>query len=127
METDEPNWGILMGVDVTSRDGEETMGAGSVCDVTVAVLAGIGAIVMFFRPTFLSIVAAFPIWLSRSSLILSDLSVTMFWVMVPPLPRMTLGCISVMSSVVSVEGLFTLGSPSWSCCSFSRRMMHILL
>lgn len=55
IDTDDPSCGILIGVDVIIR-GDEMVG-----DVIVDVLARIGAIVIFFKPTFLSIVAAFPL------------------------------------------------------------------
>lgn len=123
METDDPSWGILIGVVVTRSDGDDTVGTGSVCDVTVAVLAGIGAIVIFFSPTFFKIVAAFP--KSLNSFALSSFS--MHWVMVPPLPNIVEGCISVINVSESVEGRLAFGSPSCNCCSFSLLMMHILL
>lgn len=54
IDTDDPNCGILIGVDVTSSDGDDD----GMSDVTVLVFAGIGAMVIFFKPTFFSMVAA---------------------------------------------------------------------
>lgn len=107
IETAGPSCGIFIGVDVTRSDGEETTGD-IVCDVTVAVLGVIGAIVIFFKPTFLSIVAAFDeIWLS-SGISFFSASGVMFWTIVPPFPNMADVCISV--TMVS-SGFLTL-SPS---------------
>lgn len=83
----EGNCGSFIGVDVTISDGDDTDGDEGVDDVTVAVLFRIGAIVMFFRPTFFNIVAAFDeICFNSGNSFLSSFSGCMFCRTAPPLP-----------------------------------------
>lgn len=113
METAEPNCGSFIGV-VTSSEGDVTTGDDTVCDVTVAVFSGIGAMVMFFKPTFLSILAALLEICPSSGISFFSCSFSdgMFWTTVPPFPSMVEVCISVTTVVSSV---FLVLSPSWSC------------
>lgn len=88
---------------------------------------GIGAIVMFFRPTFFKMVAALdPMFRSDSSFLSSD---DIFCKTVPPFPNIVEGWISVMTVVSSgkFKLRFLLSLFSCSFCCLSRLIRHILL
>lgn len=124
IDTAGPSCGIFIGV-VTSKG--EVMVVEGVCDVTVAVLDGIGAIVMFLRPTFFNIVAAFdPMFRSGKSFFSS---VDIFCNTVPPLPSIEDVCTSVMTVVSSGKDMFRFFVSLFSCnrCCLSRLIRHILL